>query len=106
MVTASVKEAKEYYEERWDRQVRVVVTMAGLVGGPLAAVWGAARLLLAGSFPAWAALLLAVPAAGVAGLVVHRKYRSRGRRARGRRRSGRTLRLHWPEEDQAGRRCA
>jgi hypothetical protein len=108
MVTTSVKEAKEYYEERWDRQVRLVVTVAGLVGGPLAALWGAARLLLAGPCPAWAAaLLLAVPAVGVAGLLVHRKSRSRGRRrARGRQSSGRALRLYWPAEEQAGRRCA
>jgi hypothetical protein len=113
MVTASVKEAKEYYEERWDRQVRGLVTVAGLVGGPLAAVWGTARLLLAGPRPAWAAaLLLAVAAAGVAGLLVYWRSRSRARRRfRGRRPpprklSARALRLFRPGEEKVGRRCA
>jgi hypothetical protein len=40
MALASVKEAKEYYEDRWDRQVRLGVTLVGL-GGPVAALFGA-----------------------------------------------------------------
>jgi hypothetical protein len=59
MVTASIKEAKEYYEERWDRQVRQVLTVLGWVAGPLAAVWGAARLQLGESYPWWVVASLA-----------------------------------------------
>jgi hypothetical protein len=110
MVTASVKEAKEYYEDRWDRRVRVVVTAAGLVGGlvggQLAAICGAVPSNLAGSFPAWAALLLAVAAAASVGLVVYRKRRSRRRRPQAPAHSGQALRLHWPGEEHAGKRCA
>src|SRR5262249_39028928 len=58
MVIASVKEAKEYYEERWDRQVRALTSTAGLVFGPLAAAWGVARLLLPRPLPPWALALL------------------------------------------------
>jgi hypothetical protein len=59
MVTTSIKEAKEYYEERWDRQVRQVLTVLGWVAGPLAAVWGAARLQLGESYPLWVVASLA-----------------------------------------------
>jgi hypothetical protein len=59
MVTTSIKEAKEYYEERWDRQVRQALTVLGWVAGPLAAVWGAARLQLGESYPLWVVASLA-----------------------------------------------
>jgi hypothetical protein len=49
MALASVKEAKEYYEERWDRQVRGALTLLGL-GGPLAAVLGALQVWIAGPY--------------------------------------------------------
>jgi hypothetical protein len=47
MAVASVKEAKEYYEDRWDRQVRLAVTLLGL-GGPLAALLGWLQPMLNG----------------------------------------------------------
>jgi hypothetical protein len=37
MVVASVKEAKEYYQERWDRQVRVGLSILGVFGSLQAA---------------------------------------------------------------------
>ncbi len=49
MAMASVKEAKEYYEERWDRQVRLGVTLLGL-GGPIAAVFGALQAWVEGPY--------------------------------------------------------
>jgi hypothetical protein len=49
MAMASVKEAKEYYEDRWDRQVRLGVTLLGL-GGPVAAVFGALQALADGPY--------------------------------------------------------
>ncbi|MBL8793214.1 MAG: hypothetical protein JNM56_04860 [Planctomycetia bacterium] len=45
MALASVKDAKEYYEERWDRQVRLGLTLIGL-GGPAAALVGAMQAYL------------------------------------------------------------
>jgi hypothetical protein len=45
MALASVKDAKEYYEERWDRQVRLGLTLIGL-GGPAAALIGALQAYL------------------------------------------------------------
>jgi len=45
MALASVKDAKEYYEERWDRQVRLGLTLIGL-GGPAAALVGALQAYL------------------------------------------------------------
>jgi hypothetical protein len=82
MVTASVKEAKEYYEERWDRQVRTLTTTAGAVGGPLAAVWGVARLLLAHPRPVWVmVLVLGVIAAVAVGILLGLWRRSRRRAA-------------------------
>lgn len=88
-VTASVKEAKEYYEERWDRQVRRVVTVLGLVGGPLAGVAGAARYLSSALGPGWAVALL-LGLATIAAAVgcrwrsrsVSRTVRKKGRRPR------------------------
>jgi hypothetical protein len=67
MVTTSVKEAKEYYEERWDRQVRTLTSAAGLVFGPLAAVWGVARLLLSHPCPPWLVALVVGLVGAVAG---------------------------------------
>jgi hypothetical protein len=67
MVVASVKEAKEYYEDRWDRQVRFGLTILGL-GGPAAAAIGALRVALGYvSWPVAAGAMfgLAAAAAGV-----------------------------------------
>jgi hypothetical protein len=47
MALASVKEAKEYYEERWDRQVRLALAVLGL-GGPAAAAVGALQPVVDG----------------------------------------------------------
>ncbi len=104
MVTASVKEAKEYYEERWDRQVRQVVTLLGLVGGPLAGVAGAARYLSGGLGSAWAAalllLLLGLAVAAVAIVyLLRRKTTSRAARRKRRQRPRPTVRL-WRGPDQ------
>ena len=65
MAMASVKEAKEYYEDRWDRQVRLGVTLLGL-GGPVAAAFGAARSCLQG-IPL-VAVSLGLAAAAIGGL--------------------------------------
>src|SRR5262249_47747583 len=59
LVTASVKEAKEYYEDRWDRQVRAALTLLGLACGPLAAAAGPALYLWSALGPGWTFLLFA-----------------------------------------------
>jgi hypothetical protein len=66
-VTASVKGAKEYYEEIRDRQVRLALDLLALVFGPLLVAFGALRVFLAGDYPLWAKGML-VSALGV-GLV-------------------------------------
>jgi hypothetical protein len=63
MALASVKEAKEYYEDRWDRQVQFGLTLIGY-GGPLVAAFGAARTFLQGLPLVAVGLVLAAAAAG------------------------------------------
>jgi len=63
MALASVKEAKEYYEDRWDRQVRFALTLLGL-GGPVAAAFGAAQTFLDGLPLVAVCLVLAASALG------------------------------------------
>jgi hypothetical protein len=82
LVTASVKEAKEYYEDRWDRQVRTAVTGLGLVCGPLAAAAGPALCVWSALGPLWAAALLVVLGAGAAALLLRRRRKGRRRAAR------------------------
>jgi hypothetical protein len=66
-VTASVKGAKEYYEEVHNRQVRLALDLLALVFGPLLIVLGALRVFLAGAYPLWAkGLLLAALGSGAA----------------------------------------
>jgi hypothetical protein len=60
MVTGSVKEAKEYYEEVWHRQVQYAKDVLTYFG-PLTVILGAVRVLLSGSEFVWVVLgLLAV----------------------------------------------
>jgi hypothetical protein len=90
MVTTSVKDAKEYYEERWDRQVRLVVTILGLTFGPLAAAAGPALYLWKVLGPAATVLSLAAMVVGIGALLL--VLMSRGiRRRRPRRRRRRVV---------------
>jgi hypothetical protein len=54
LVTGSVKDAKEYYEGIWQRQVQWLKD-ALTYGGPLLVTLGAARMLLGGTEVGWAA---------------------------------------------------
>jgi hypothetical protein len=66
MALASVKEAKEYYEERWDRQVRAGLALLGL-GGPAAALFGVLQACL--SAPYLAAAIATAVALSACGLI-------------------------------------
>ncbi len=57
MVNASVREAKEFYQEQWDRQVALGVKVLGFVGGPMVATYGGVRYFLSTLGPTWIALL-------------------------------------------------
>jgi hypothetical protein len=46
LVTGSVKEAREFYQERWDRRVRAGLTLVTLLFGPLLTVFSGACLML------------------------------------------------------------
>jgi len=64
MALASVKDAKEYYEDRWDRQVRFGMTLLGL-GGPVAAAFGAVQ-----AYAADPAVAVGIAAAATVGALV------------------------------------
>lgn len=80
MVTASVKEAKEYYQDRWDRQVRLGMMLLGW-SGSLLTLWGTLRTIYdflklhpvpfarAGSLLPWA-VIASVAASAALGIVV------------------------------------
>src|SRR5438876_11115897 len=53
MVTDSVKEAKEYYQEQWDRRVKLLYDLLSFVLGPVVATITAGGLFLAGEYPFW-----------------------------------------------------
>ena len=84
MALASVKDAKEYYEERWDRQVRLGMTLLGF-GGPIAAGFGAMQAYING--PYLFAVLAAVGAVVTAMLIFLFDKKSAKRRRRPFRRS-------------------
>jgi hypothetical protein len=99
MALASVKEAKEYYEDRWDRHVRLGLTILGL-GGPVAAAFGAARTFLQGLPLLAAGLVLAAAALG--GLWAMRgHHRPRRRRIRKRIARARPRLLSFPDRESA-----
>jgi hypothetical protein len=78
MALASVKEAKEYYEERRDRQVRFGLTVLGL-GGPLAALIGMVKPFVS-AWHLWALLaVLIATSLGVVGWQGNRKRRGHRR---------------------------
>jgi hypothetical protein len=80
MALASVKEAKEYYEDRWDRQVRLGVTILGL-GGPAAAALGTLQPVLGGlPLLGMAAALAALVGAGALWLIRRPRRPMRGKR--------------------------
>jgi hypothetical protein len=100
MALASVKEAKEYYEDRWDRHVRFGLTLLGL-GGPVAAAFGAARTFLQG-LPLLAASLVLAAAAlgGLWALRGNQHQRSKPLRSKKRRTAEARLRLlSFPSRD-------
>jgi hypothetical protein len=89
MVTGSVKEVKEYYEELRARQVKLVLNLLAVLFGPVAMVFGAVQVFLAGDYPLWAkALLLTTLVAGAGAVLLGvRQARQRSRARRGRRRA-------------------
>lgn len=97
MALASVKEAKEYYEDRWDRHVRLALTILGL-GGPVAAAFGAARTFLDGVSLVAAGLVLAAAAAGAL-WVLRGNRRPRVRKTRKRRAVRKLQLLSFSERD-------
>jgi hypothetical protein len=105
MALASVKEAKEYYEDRWDRHVRVGLTLLGL-GGPVAAAFGAAQTFLEGLPLAAASLVLAAAAlGGLWALRGNQQQRNKPRRKK-RFAAAERPRLSFPEREPPAARAA
>ncbi len=100
MALTSVKEAKEYYEERWDRQVRLGLTLLTL-GGPLAALLGVAPPLMDGV--TFAAVALAASVAATLWLV---RVRRRGRKSERARAHGPARLLAFPGKRAARKKAA
>jgi hypothetical protein len=53
LVTTSVREARDYFQQLHDRRVNLAVTLLYLVFGPLAVIFSGARVVLAGDAPSW-----------------------------------------------------
>ena len=58
MVTNSVKEAKEFYQELWDRRVKFFIDLISLVLGPVVVAITTMGVFLAGEYPTWVKALL------------------------------------------------
>ncbi len=81
MVTTTVKEAKEYYQDQWDRQLQGLVKLVGFVAGPAVAMYGGAHVFLGkylGAEPnsAWALAAMVAGIAVVSGTLIWQIWNS------------------------------
>lgn len=89
LVTSSVREARDYFQQLHDRRVQLGVTLLSVVFGPLVVLFAGVRVFLEGDAPSWlkaGLLALAGVSAVVAGLFSLQVWC--------RRRAGRHRRLH------------